>query len=153
MCGIMSLAELRAINMSLPIAAQAGTTGLFEYLFEELAHIPTEIEYASEFRYRNPLVDMNTLVLTITQSGETAECWGVCAKPSGAGTRCSSSAMSWAARGHGNRTAEFIGTPGQELAWPPPKRSLASYRAVAAGIVDGPHPAALAESRTRNHGV
>jgi glucosamine--fructose-6-phosphate aminotransferase (isomerizing) len=44
-----------------------------EYLLEELARIPVEVEYASEFRYRNPPVDHNTIVLAITQSGETAD--------------------------------------------------------------------------------
>jgi len=44
-----------------------------EYLFEELARIPTEVEYASEFRYRNPVVDSRTLVIGISQSGETAD--------------------------------------------------------------------------------
>src|SRR3954451_19431754 len=44
-----------------------------EYLFEELARIPVEVEYASEFRYRNPPLDRNTLVFGITQSGETAD--------------------------------------------------------------------------------
>ena len=44
-----------------------------EYLFEELARIPVEVEYASEFRYRNPPMERNTIVLTITQSGETAD--------------------------------------------------------------------------------
>src|SRR6202008_3208720 len=44
-----------------------------EYLFEELARIPVEVEYASEFRYRNPPVDRNTIVIAITQSGETAD--------------------------------------------------------------------------------
>jgi glutamine---fructose-6-phosphate transaminase (isomerizing) len=49
----------------------AGLVG--EYLFEELARIPVEVEYASEFRYRNPPIDRNTIVLAITQSGETAD--------------------------------------------------------------------------------
>jgi glucosamine--fructose-6-phosphate aminotransferase (isomerizing) len=44
-----------------------------EYLFEELARIPVEVEYASEFRYRNPPLDRSTIVLAITQSGETAD--------------------------------------------------------------------------------
>ena len=44
-----------------------------EYLFEELARIPVEVEYASELRYRNPPVDRNTITLAITQSGETAD--------------------------------------------------------------------------------
>jgi glucosamine--fructose-6-phosphate aminotransferase (isomerizing) len=44
-----------------------------EYLFEELARVPVEVEYASEFRYRNAPMDKNTIVLAITQSGETAD--------------------------------------------------------------------------------
>ncbi|HET7791303.1 MAG TPA: glutamine--fructose-6-phosphate transaminase (isomerizing) [Gemmatimonadales bacterium] len=44
-----------------------------EYMIEELARIPTEVEYASEFRYRNPIVDEHTLVVGISQSGETAD--------------------------------------------------------------------------------
>lgn len=44
-----------------------------EYLFEELARIPVEVEYASEFRYRNPPIERNTIVLALTQSGETAD--------------------------------------------------------------------------------
>src|SRR5439155_14605466 len=44
-----------------------------EYLFEELARLPVEVEYASEFRYRNPPVDPSTIVMAITQSGETAD--------------------------------------------------------------------------------
>ncbi|MFC1662175.1 glutamine--fructose-6-phosphate transaminase (isomerizing) [Gemmatimonadota bacterium] len=44
-----------------------------EYLLEEIARIPVEVEYASEFRYKNPLVDQQTLVLAISQSGETAD--------------------------------------------------------------------------------
>jgi glucosamine--fructose-6-phosphate aminotransferase (isomerizing) len=44
-----------------------------EYLFEEFARMPVEVEYASEFRYRNPPIDRNTVVLAITQSGETAD--------------------------------------------------------------------------------
>jgi glucosamine--fructose-6-phosphate aminotransferase (isomerizing) len=44
-----------------------------KYMLEELARIPTEVEYASEFRYRNPIVDEDTLVIAISQSGETAD--------------------------------------------------------------------------------
>ncbi len=44
-----------------------------EYLFEDLARIPTECEYASEFRYRNPIIDEGTLIIAISQSGETAD--------------------------------------------------------------------------------
>ena len=44
-----------------------------EYLFAELARIPAEVEYASEFRYRNPPIDRDTVVFALTQSGETAD--------------------------------------------------------------------------------
>ena len=49
----------------------AGLIG--EYLFEDLARIPVEVEYASEFRYRNPVIKPNDIVLAISQSGETAD--------------------------------------------------------------------------------
>ncbi len=44
-----------------------------EYLFEDLARIPVEVEYASEFRYRNPIIRETDIVLAISQSGETAD--------------------------------------------------------------------------------
>jgi glutamine---fructose-6-phosphate transaminase (isomerizing) len=44
-----------------------------EYLFEDLARLPVEVEYASEFRYRNPVVRENDVVMAISQSGETAD--------------------------------------------------------------------------------
>jgi len=44
-----------------------------EYLLEDLAKIPTEVEYASEFRYRNPIIGDHTVVIAISQSGETAD--------------------------------------------------------------------------------
>lgn len=49
----------------------AGLVG--EYLFEELARIPVEVEYASEFRYRNPIITNKDVVIAISQSGETAD--------------------------------------------------------------------------------
>ena len=52
-------------------AWHAGLVG--EYLFEDFARIPTEVEYASEFRYRNPIVEDGTMVIAISQSGETAD--------------------------------------------------------------------------------
>lgn len=44
-----------------------------EYLFEDLARIPVEVEYASEFRYRNPIIYKDDVVIAISQSGETAD--------------------------------------------------------------------------------
>ena len=44
-----------------------------EYIFEEMVRIPVEVEYASEFRYRNPVISENDVVIAISQSGETAD--------------------------------------------------------------------------------
>lgn len=49
----------------------AGLIG--EYMIEEFSRLPVEVEYASEFRYRNPVLDHNDLVVVISQSGETAD--------------------------------------------------------------------------------
>jgi glutamine---fructose-6-phosphate transaminase (isomerizing) len=52
-------------------AAHAGMVG--KYLIEKIARIPTELDIASEFRYRDPIIDEGTVVLAISQSGETAD--------------------------------------------------------------------------------
>jgi len=44
-----------------------------EYMFEKIARIPVEVEYASEFRYRDPVVERNDIIIAISQSGETAD--------------------------------------------------------------------------------
>ncbi len=49
----------------------AGLVG--EYMMEELARVPVDVEYASEFRYRNPVIEEGTLILAVSQSGETAD--------------------------------------------------------------------------------
>src|SRR5690606_34775728 len=46
---------------------------LAEYIFEELCRIPVEVEYASEFRYRNPVINKGDVIIAISQSGETAD--------------------------------------------------------------------------------
>jgi glutamine---fructose-6-phosphate transaminase (isomerizing) len=61
----------RVIMTACGTSYHAGLVG--EYLFEELARLPVEVEYASEFRYRNPPISNSTIVLAITQSGETAD--------------------------------------------------------------------------------
>ena len=61
----------RIIILGCGTSWHAGLIG--EYLLEEHARIPVEVEYASEFRYRNPIVDEGTVVLVISQSGETAD--------------------------------------------------------------------------------
>jgi len=61
----------RIIFTACGTAFHAGLVG--EFLFEQLARIPTETEYASEFRYRNPIIEDGTTVIAISQSGETAD--------------------------------------------------------------------------------
>ncbi len=61
----------RIILTSCGTAWHAGLIG--EYLFEDLARIPAEVEYASEFRYRNPIIEDGTVVIAVSQSGETAD--------------------------------------------------------------------------------
>jgi len=61
----------RVILAACGTAWHAGLVG--EYLFEDLVRIPTEVDYASEFRYRNPIIDDGTAVIAISQSGETAD--------------------------------------------------------------------------------
>src|SRR5439155_11168306 len=71
----MTAAELRAVERVVltgcGTACHAAMTG--EYLLETLAHVPTEVEFASEFRYRNMPMTKDTLVFVISQSGETAD--------------------------------------------------------------------------------
>lgn len=69
--------EQKMINANRIIIVACGTSwhaGLIgEYLFEDLARISVEVEYASEFRYRNPIINEKDVVLAISQSGETAD--------------------------------------------------------------------------------
>ncbi|MBN1108940.1 MAG: glutamine--fructose-6-phosphate transaminase (isomerizing) [Bacteroidales bacterium] len=67
---IMSQSE-RIILIACGTSWHAGLIG--EYLFEEYTRIPVEVEYASEFRYRNPIIRKGDIVLAISQSGETAD--------------------------------------------------------------------------------
>ncbi len=67
--------EIRNIRRIIILACgtswHAGLVG--EYLLEEYAHIPVEVEYASEFRYRSPIIEPGTICLTVSQSGETID--------------------------------------------------------------------------------
>jgi len=74
----LDAAALRAIERVVILACgtswHSGLVGKF--LIEELARVPVEVDYSSEFRYRDPIVDSKTLVVVITQSGETADTLG-----------------------------------------------------------------------------
>ncbi len=61
----------RIIIVACGTSWHAGLVG--EYLFEQYARIPVEVEYASELRYRNPIIEKNVIVIAISQSGETAD--------------------------------------------------------------------------------
>ena len=69
--------EQKFINAQRIIIVACGTSwhaGLVaEYLIEDLARVPVEVEYASEFRYRNPIITERDIVIAISQSGETAD--------------------------------------------------------------------------------
>ena len=75
--GGLSAVEKRLRSINRIVIVSCGTSyhsGLVgEYMFEEYAGIPTEVEMASEFRYRKPLLDKKTAVIAISQSGETAD--------------------------------------------------------------------------------
>jgi len=67
----------RIMNAKRIIFAACGTSWhsalVAEYIFEELARIPVEVEYASELRYRNPIIHADDVIIAISQSGETAD--------------------------------------------------------------------------------
>ncbi|MDP6528813.1 MAG: glutamine--fructose-6-phosphate transaminase (isomerizing) [Gemmatimonadota bacterium] len=71
----MSIEEMRDVERIIITACgtswHAGLIG--EYMMEEMARIPVEVEYASEFRYRNPIITPNTVSVAISQSGETMD--------------------------------------------------------------------------------
>ncbi len=75
--GGLSAVEDRLVNAEKIIIIACGTSWhaalIGEYLIEEYCRIPVEVEYASEFRYRNPIIGKNDVVIAISQSGETAD--------------------------------------------------------------------------------
>ncbi len=74
--GLLNVEE-QLVNSKRIIISACGTSwhaGLVgEYMFEQFARIPTEVEYASEFRYRNPIISKDDTIIFISQSGETAD--------------------------------------------------------------------------------
>jgi glucosamine--fructose-6-phosphate aminotransferase (isomerizing) len=75
--GGVTLPDSELLKINRIIITACGTSWhsalLGELMLEEMARIPVEVEYASEFRYKNPIVDERTLVMAISQSGETAD--------------------------------------------------------------------------------
>ena len=75
--GELNLSPERACSFNRVVTVACGTSaysGLVgKFLIENIARIPTEVDYGSEFRYRDPIIDERTLLLSITQSGETVD--------------------------------------------------------------------------------
>ena len=75
--GGITIPDLELLRIKRIVITACGTSWhsalLGDYMLEELARVPVEVEYASEFRYKTPLVDETTLVIAISQSGETAD--------------------------------------------------------------------------------
>jgi glucosamine--fructose-6-phosphate aminotransferase (isomerizing) len=121
-------ATLRALQKVSIIACgtswHAGLVG--KYLIEALAQIPVEVDYGSEYRYRNPIVASNELAVVITQSGETADTLAALreAKRKGAHSIAICNVVGSMA------TREAEGTvythAGPKSGWPPPRRSRRS---------------------------
>ena len=86
----MSEEQLRDVKRILLIGCgtswHAGLIG--EYMIEEKARIPVEVEYASEFRYRNPVIEDGTIVFAISQSGETVDTLAALREAEKRGARC-----------------------------------------------------------------
>lgn len=86
----MTPEEMRSIKRIVFLACgtswHAGLVG--EYMMEDLARIPVEVEYASEFRYRRPVIDPDTLFIAISQSGETVDTLSAMREAQRHGAKC-----------------------------------------------------------------
>ena len=102
-----------------------------EYMIEELARIPAEVEYASEFRYRNPMVDERHAGDRDHAVGRDGRHAGRAARGEAA-RRAAWASSTWSARpSRARRTAASTCTPAPRSAWPPPRRSLSQVAALA----------------------
>ena len=95
-----------------------------EYLIEHFARVPVEVEYASEFRYRDPILRDGDVVLVISQSGETADTLAAVREAKQSKAFCAwASATSSALPSHARPTRACTCTPGPRSASRPPRRS------------------------------
>ena len=97
-----------------------------KFMIEQLARVPVEVDYGSEYRYRDPIVPPDTLAIVITQSGETADTLAALREAKRDGARASRSATSSAAWPRARPTARSTRTPAPRSAWRPPRRSRRS---------------------------
>ncbi len=120
----MTARQLRRIHRI--VFAACGTSWhaamVGEYLIERLAHLPVEVEYASEFRYRDAPLDDRTLVFVLSQSGETADTLARCANRDGAVIRRWPSSIPSAAPSPARPTAVSTCTPAPRWESPAPRR-------------------------------
>jgi len=89
--GGLNLSDEELLGINRIVITACGTSWhaalVGEYMLEEIARIPVEVEYASEFRYRSPILDGHTLVIVISQSGETADTLAALREAKGRGAR------------------------------------------------------------------
>ena len=93
-----------------------------EYIFEEWARIPVEVEYASEFRYRNPIITKKDVVIAISQSGETADTLAAIKLAKSQGALVYGYVTLRDHPSHEKLTREVIPMPVRKSGWPRPKR-------------------------------
>ena len=99
-------------------AGQAG-----KFMIESLARMPVEVDYASEWRYRNPIVDPNTITIVISQSGETADTIAAQREAKAKGSKTLAICNVVGSMITRERPGRFIRTPGRKLAWRRPRLS------------------------------
>lgn len=117
--------ELREIDKVFVVACgTAYHSGLLaKYAIEHWTRLPVEVELASEFRYRDPVLDRSTLVVAISQSGRPPTRWKRCATPRSRRPRCSRSATPMARRSRGNAMRCSTPAPAPRSASRRPRRS------------------------------
>ena len=108
-------------------AAYAGLVGKF--MLEALARVPVEVDYGSEFRYRDPIISRNTAVLAITQSGETVDTLAAMEEGRGKGARLWSIVNVMGSQAHRISEAHILMQAGPEI-------GVASTKAFTASLVD-----------------
>ena len=122
--------DLRQINKIMITACgsafYAGSVG--KYVMEELCRIPVEADLASELRYRNPLVDEHTLLVVVSQSGETADTIAAMKECKARGPASWPLSTWWAAPSPSWPTMSFTLGPGRRSRWPPPRATPPRWR-------------------------
>ena len=120
--GEMEIADeelARAVSISIAACGtswHAALTG--KYMIERLARMPVDVDYASEYRYRDPMAGPDALGLLITQSGETADTLAAQREMKALGSKTVAICNAWWARWwRARRTAQFIPTPARRSAW------------------------------------